>query len=69
MGKERSVFQGLTATKSLKRLNTYLEGLKQFFMPCGFAGQQPSGYNASTEVSCLLLLYLLMVSSPINFNA
>ena len=32
-------------------------------MPCGFTGQQPSGYDASIEVSCLLLLYLLMVSS------
>ena len=32
-------------------------------MPCGFTGQQPNGYDASIKVSCLLLLYLLMVSS------
>ena len=32
-------------------------------MPCGFTGQQPNGYYASIEVSCLLLFYLLMVSS------
>ena len=32
-------------------------------MPCGFTWQQPNNYNASTEVSCFLLLFLLMVST------
>ena len=32
-------------------------------MPCGFTGQQPNNYNASIEVSCFLMLYLLMVSA------
>ena len=32
-------------------------------MPYGFTGQQPNNYNASIEVSCFLLLYLLMVSA------
>ena len=64
MGKACSVFRGLTVTKSLKGLeHVFGKNLKQLFIPRGFTGQQPNGYNASIKVSCLLLLYLLMVST------
>ena len=40
-------FWGLIATKSLTGLEFHLEGLKQFFMPCGFTGQRLNSYSAS----------------------